>query len=58
MSHFMKIHPAAKAIPEMLPAEFAALKADIESRGLIVPIETYKGQLLDGRHRFKEKDYD
>jgi len=49
----MKIHPAAKAIPEMLPAEFSALKADIESRGLIVPIETYKGQLLDGRHRFK-----
>lgn len=49
----MKIHPAAKAIPEMLPDEYAALKADIKSRGLIVPIETVSGQLLDGRHRFR-----
>lgn len=37
----------------MLPAEYASLKADIESRGLIVPIETINGQLLDGRHRFR-----
>lgn len=49
----MKIHKAAKAIPEMLPDEYASLKADIESRGLIAPIETLNGQLLDGRHRFR-----
>lgn len=49
----MRIHTAAKAIPEMLPDEYSALKADIESRGLLVPIETFNGQLLDGRHRFR-----
>lgn len=49
----MRIHPAAKSIPEMLPDDFAGIKADIEARGLIVPIETYDGQLLDGRHRLR-----
>lgn len=49
----MRIHPAAQAIPEMLPDEFASLKADIEERGLLVPIEIYKGDLLDGRHRYR-----
>ncbi|MFH0824413.1 MAG: ParB/RepB/Spo0J family partition protein [Pseudomonadota bacterium] len=49
----MRIHPAAQAIPAMLPDEYIALKADIEARGLLVPIETHNGQLLDGRHRFQ-----
>jgi len=49
----MKTHPAAKAIPEMLPDEYETLKADIEARGQVVPIETYQGALIDGRHRYR-----
>lgn len=40
-------------MPQMLPNEFAALKTDIELRGLITPIETIDGQLIDGRHRLQ-----
>lgn len=49
----MKIHPVAKAIPEMQPDEYTALKASIEQHGLIVPIETYSGAIIDGRHRYR-----
>lgn len=49
----MQIHPAAKAIPEMLPDEYAVLKADIKARGQLVPAETLDGKLIDGRHRFR-----
>lgn len=49
----MKIHPAAKALPDMTPEEFAALKADIATNHLLCPIELYEDAVLDGRHRLK-----
>ena len=49
----MRIHPAAKAIPEMSGEDFAALRDDIERNGLLAPIETLNGSILDGRHRHR-----
>ena len=49
----MKIHPAAKALPDMTAEEFAALKADISTNGLLCPLERYEGSLIDGRHRLR-----
>ena len=33
--------------------EYASLRADIEKHGLVEPIRTFKGQILDGRHRYR-----
>lgn len=49
----MKIHKAATALPDMTAEEFAALKADIETNGLLCPVERYEGAVIDGRHRLK-----
>ena len=49
----MKVHLTASLFPEMSPEEYASLKADIAEHGLIEPIRTHKGQILDGRHRYK-----
>jgi ParB-like chromosome segregation protein Spo0J len=38
----------------MPPQEYAAFAADIEARGIQVPLEiTAEGALLDGRHRLR-----
>ncbi len=47
----MKIHPLASAVPQMLTDEYAELLADIKTHGLRHPLMTFKGMLLDGRHR-------
>lgn len=47
----MRIHPAANAFPSMSADELNELAADIKLNGLLVPIEVYKGQLIDGRSR-------
>lgn len=49
----MRFHPASEIFPLMGLAEFEGLKADIEANGQIEPIVTYKGQIIDGRNRFK-----
>jgi len=36
----------------MSAEEFAALKADIKANGLLEPIWTYRGGIIDGRNRF------
>jgi len=46
-------HPAAEIFPEMTKADFDALVADIKQNGLIDPIVTYQGTILDGRHRYR-----
>lgn len=41
-------------LPELSPSQFAALKADIAQRGVLVPIELDElGQVLDGHHRLR-----
>ncbi len=45
----------AELLPALSAAEFAALKADIAERGVLVPIEVDEdsGEVLDGRHRLR-----
>ncbi len=40
-------------LPEMPKAEFDRLAADIRAKGLMRPITTFEGKILDGRHRFR-----
>ena len=47
----MKLHVACAALPPMSKAEYRELKADIQVHGQRNAIVTYKGELLDGRHR-------
>jgi hypothetical protein len=47
----LPVHPAAALLPEMSDDEYQRLKADIAAHGLLDPIVTLDGQLLDGRHR-------
>lgn len=47
----MKTHPAADIFPPMSEAEYAGLRADIAAHGVREPITTWRGLLIDGRHR-------
>ena len=39
-------------IPDLTDEEYLALKADIEKRGILIPVEIDKeGNILDGHHR-------
>lgn len=49
----MEAHPLCRILPEMPEAEFRPLVADIRDKGLLRPITTFEGMILDGRHRFK-----
>lgn len=49
----MKIHPICELVPAMTSDEFQKLAQDIKEHGLLHPIVTYDGCILDGRHRFK-----
>lgn len=49
----LRIHPAAKVLPEMGDEEFAELVADIEQNSLICPIALLDDQIIDGRHRYR-----
>lgn len=50
----LRAHPVASLFPEMSAAEYQALKADIQERGLMEPIWLSKdGRIIDGRHRYK-----
>jgi site-specific DNA-methyltransferase (adenine-specific) len=41
-------------LPELPPEQFAALKADIAARGILVPVEVDEnGAVLDGHHRLR-----
>jgi ParB-like chromosome segregation protein Spo0J len=48
----MKFHPVANIFPMMSESEFKELKDDIHKNGLIEPIWTFKGKIIDGRNRF------
>ena len=47
----MKHHPVADIFPRMSNAEYLALRDDIKVNGQHYPIWTWRGQIIDGRHR-------
>ncbi len=49
----MNVHPAALIPPPLADDDYAALKADIAANGLLHPIRTIDGQVIDGRHRYQ-----
>jgi len=49
----MKFNSIANIFPMMSDSEFDDLRTDIKSNGLIEPIWTYHGEIIDGRNRYK-----
>jgi N6-adenosine-specific RNA methylase IME4/ParB-like chromosome segregation protein Spo0J len=47
----LPLHPLATLFPELEGEEFAGLVASIKAHGLLEPITTYDGCVLDGRNR-------
>ena len=47
----LKPHPLAELLPPLQGEEFEALVADIKANGLLEPITTYQGMVLDGSNR-------
>ena len=48
----MKFHPIAEVWPLMGEEDLAALAEDITRNGLLEPVWTYEGKILDGRNRW------
>jgi len=48
----MPFHPLANLLPAMSPDEFAVLVNDIAVNKQLRPILTFKGAIVDGRHRY------
>ena len=46
-------HPLANLFPMMGEHAFRELRADIEARGMLSPIWTHEGQIVDGRNRHR-----
>jgi hypothetical protein len=49
----IQIHEIANLFPMMSEDEYRALVADIRKKGLLEPIWTYQGQIIDGRNRYR-----
>ena len=48
----MKFHAVADALPLLKGKEWEEFVADINAHGMLSPIVTYKGEILDGRNRW------
>jgi hypothetical protein len=48
----MKAHPLAEIFPSMDGEDFSTFVADVKKRGLLSPVVTLDGQILDGRNRW------
>src|SRR5258708_2326442 len=46
-------HEVATMFPPMGEVEFALLVEDIQQRGLLEPLWTYRGKIVDGIHRYR-----
>lgn len=53
MFEMLESHEVANIFPLMTGEEFENLKNDIRENGLIEPIWTYQGRIIDGRNRYK-----
>ena len=54
MSNAIRDTSKYQLMPEISPAEFEALKADIAQRGVVVPIDVDEdGEILDGHNRYR-----
>lgn len=51
MSEEHTVHPAAEVFPMLKNEQLVELAADIRANGLVHPIETCRGQIIDGRNR-------
>jgi hypothetical protein len=49
----MEYHPIASIFPLLPDQEIGAMSEDIQKNGLLNPILTYEGKILDGRNRFR-----
>jgi 16S rRNA G966 N2-methylase RsmD len=49
----MDFHPIAEAFPLLEGKDFENLRQDIATNGLLEPIWTYEGKILDGRNRYR-----
>lgn len=49
----LRVHPAAGIFPKMSDEDYERLKLDIKQNGVLEPVKTLDGMLLDGRHREK-----
>jgi len=48
----LSLHKLANEHPEMTEVEFQRLKESIDEIGQLEPILTYRGKIVDGRHRY------
>jgi hypothetical protein len=48
----MEFHEISNIFPLMDTEEFEGLKSDIEKHGLLEPVWTYDGKIIDGRNRY------
>lgn len=49
----IELHPLCLALPEMPENEYLDLRANIAQIGLLEPVVTLDGMILDGRHRYR-----
>ena len=49
----MELHPATGLYPPLPPDEHAALEASIQEHGILAPILMWRGQIIDGAHRYQ-----
>src|SRR5437868_14796972 len=50
----LRLHPEAAEVPPITESEFETLREDIDTRGVLAPIEiTEEGVVLDGRARLR-----
>ena len=49
----VEIHELAELTPTMTEGQFKALKQSIAEHGQQIPVVTYRGKVIDGRHRIK-----
>lgn len=53
----LNIHSIAEMHRAMSTMEFESLKDSIQSNGQLVPVITYKGKIVDGRHRYRALEF-